>query len=101
MKMSLLVLAFAASVSLAAPAFAGSVASSTSGASVSGGSAGSSTVTATASDKGTAEAGDVFGVDQASSSNTATGTDAIKGFGLAEFSATGTSEAENLTASHF
>lgn len=98
MKMGLIVAAFAATM-FAAPVFAGSVAGSSSQAGVNGGSAGSSTVTVTASDKGQAEAGTVFGVGEAESSNTATGSDTTKGFAFANFESGGNSFADE--ASHF
>lgn len=100
MRMSLLVLALAAGTFLAAPAFAGSAASSSSEAIVSGGSVGSSSVTVTASDKGSAEAGEIFGTSEATSSNVATGSDTTKGFAVANFESGGESEAEEI-ATHF
>lgn len=98
MKMGVIAIALAASM-FSAPVWAGNVAGSSSNAGVNGGSAGSSSVTVTASDKGNAEAGNVFGVGEAISSNTATGTDTTKGFAFANFEAGGNSFADE--ASHF
>lgn len=98
MKMGVIVAVFAASM-FAAPVFAGTVAGSSSNAGVNGGSAGSASVTVTASDKGSAEAGTVFGVGEATSTNTATGSDTTKGFSFANFEAGGNSFADE--ASHF
>lgn len=98
MKMGVIVAVFAASM-FAAPVWAGTVAGSSSNAGVNGGSAGTATVTVTASDKGSAEAGTVFGAGEAVSSNVATGTDSTKGFAFANFEAGGNSFADE--ASHF
>lgn len=98
MKMGIIAAVFAASM-FAAPVFAGNVAGSSSNAGVNGGSIGTGTVTVTASDKGAAEAGTVFGVGEATSSNTATGNDSTHGFSFANFEAGGNSFADE--ASHF
>jgi hypothetical protein len=99
MKMGLIVVAALAASMFASPVWAGTIAGSSSEAGVNGGSAGSSTVTVTANDKGSAEAGTVFGVGEATSTNTATGTDTTKGFAYANFEAGGNSFADE--ASHF
>lgn len=98
MKMGIIVAVFAASM-FAAPVWAGTVAGSSSNAGVTGGSAGSASVHVTASDQGQAEAGTIFGVGEAESSNTATGTGTTKGFAFEAFTAGGNSFADE--ASHF
>lgn len=95
-----LVLAVAATVFATPVAFAGGVAGSSSNAGVNGGSLGSSSVTVTASDKGQAEAANVFGVNEAESSNVATGTETSKGFTYTNFQAGGNSFADEV-ATHF
>ena len=95
MRMGLVIAAVAAASLFAAPAFAGEAAQSSSEAIVTGASAGNSSVTVTASDKGDAS---VFGTT-ATSTNTATGNDTTKGFAEASFEAGGESAAEE--ASHF
>lgn len=98
MKMGVIAAVFAASL-FATPVFAANVAESSSAASVGGGSAGNGSAFATASDKGAAESGQIFGVGEATSSNTATGVDITHGFAFGDFNATGQSFAGE--ASHF
>lgn len=98
MKMGLVVVALAASM-LAAPAFAGSAATSESEVSVQGASLGTGNVTANGSDTGKVTASDVFGTSNVSTSNVATGSESTHGFAEGTFDVVGITEGE--AASHF
>lgn len=98
MKMTFLIAVAAASL-FAAPVFAGSTATSTTEVEVQGGSIANGSVTVNASDKGAAQASDIFGVSNVTTSNTATGSDTTHGFSFGTFTIIG--EDTGSAASHF